>query len=564
MGCFRHALDRWTAAEDVDDRFVPPRLERMLELLRAQEELRFFVDGTRHFGHQASTVALLKRIVDRTGYAGRVRVVHTDSDKVRPGSTASKLALLLPGLDPDRIGDAVVGYGTCGDIRFVPYADRAMLGDEVLLGFTGGADEMSVNLAAELRVRYFLRLQPYLWDDGADNRSDPYYESSRIETPDGRLFYPVDENDAFRRLAYRVDRSVAGPVADAVWSWYGETQSFDAALRVRTNNARGVYRALRSRPELQLWPVYGLHHFAGQAAEMALNLVLTALTVRQEIRRPVVVAVLNMRTAVPGVLDLVLPLSRDLAGGDPGLGELRSALARMIPDGAPGEGPRTDGPLDAFVRRASGRVRRWLDAGSRLTVLETYDAAAGAYVDASDRLAEALGRAGDRDVLLALLGPVPVDVYHHFFTTCEIPGVFEGQGTSSAVLSLGQPFLQVPRVGNLIRNSYPTRIAGHDLGALAAEANDAALQIREQRCGAYVQPDATLDPVDFWAGLDRTAAFILAVRDPSSRMAGYFRRLGRYCSKDVHDKWLMGMLALSCLMDGDDDWRVEDGAPAAR
>ena len=43
----------------------------------------------------------------------------------------------------------------------------------------------------------------------------------------------------------------------------------------------------------------------------------------------------------------------------------------------------------------------------------------------------------------SILGPVPGDVFNHLFATAALPGVFEGQATSSLVISLGRPFLQL-------------------------------------------------------------------------------------------------------------------------
>lgn len=51
-------------------------------------------------GHQATTVSLLKQLIDRTGFAGRATLVYADPVKVAHGDTARKLAYLLVGLDP--------------------------------------------------------------------------------------------------------------------------------------------------------------------------------------------------------------------------------------------------------------------------------------------------------------------------------------------------------------------------------------------------------------------------------------------------------------------------------
>src|SRR5579862_5981335 len=102
-----------------------PALERavgaILAMIRNQRELRFFVDGTPNCGHQSATVQLIKRIIDLTGYSGRITVVYADIHQGSLGGTAEKLALLLPRLDPRQIETATLGYGDCKEIRFLDY-----------------------------------------------------------------------------------------------------------------------------------------------------------------------------------------------------------------------------------------------------------------------------------------------------------------------------------------------------------------------------------------------------------------------------------------------------------
>src|SRR5687768_10462944 len=53
-------------------------LREILGRIGSEPELRFFVDGTRNFGHQVSTIVLVKRLIARAHYTGQVRIVYAD------------------------------------------------------------------------------------------------------------------------------------------------------------------------------------------------------------------------------------------------------------------------------------------------------------------------------------------------------------------------------------------------------------------------------------------------------------------------------------------------------
>src|SRR4030095_11042498 len=119
------------------------------------------VDGTRNLGHQASTVLLMRRLIDRTQYTGRVTVVYAEYDNPPLGRTAEKLALLFPGIDPAHLDQCIATHGPCARIAFRRLSAAHPLGEQVAFGFTGGADEMGVDYCAALHVPHFARIPAY-------------------------------------------------------------------------------------------------------------------------------------------------------------------------------------------------------------------------------------------------------------------------------------------------------------------------------------------------------------------------------------------------------------------
>jgi hypothetical protein len=395
---FSKLMQLFAGAEELEDPFVTPAKESVLAPIGTQAELRFFVDGTANLGHQAATVHIMRRLIALTGFAGRATVVYADirTDET-VGRTPEKLALLMPGLDASAIDTAVVAHGSCRDIRFLNYDRRGELEGEVAFGFTAGADDMNINFARELKVRRFLRLQPYLWDDDASKKDEQFYESSRIETPAGEYFYPVDDYPPFRAIPYKYEARDCG------------TPDPDRAAAV--------------------WPVYGLHQFRSRARQIVEDMVW-----------------IGSRTG-PVTILLINP-------------------------------PDEVGTVD----------------GGQVSVVST--------------------------------GPLSVDQYNSVYAHCGLPGVFEGQNTSSLMLSLGRPFLQLRRESVALESPYPAQIGGRDFAEAAARADAAAIALRDGR------PNEVL-------------SFIVDLGDPGSTVSRYFQELGRYYQQDVHDKLFAGLVALA-------------------
>lgn len=265
MPLFQNLLALFENAQQIRDHYTGISITEILGWIKGNtdKELRFYVDGTPNFGHQASTINLMKRIIDRTEYDQAIKVVysnHNHDDPESPTDTPGKLAILLTGLNPVNIDKAKISYGTCNNITFINYENRAdlpALDDKRSFGFTGGADNMEVDYADELKVACFLRVQPYLWDDPIADREEEFFQTSRVEMAGKKYFYLAQAYDDFRRLAYKFPQDNYTEVIAAVWQWYGQTQNFNANLKLRVNNIKVIYDKHCENKNLQLWPLYG-------------------------------------------------------------------------------------------------------------------------------------------------------------------------------------------------------------------------------------------------------------------------------------------------------------------
>jgi hypothetical protein len=545
---FGQLAGHYLGTVNVEDDFIGPELSEILALIARQEELRFFVDGTRNLGHQASTIALMKRLIDRVGYAGKIRLVYADYDNRLLGRTGEKLALMLPGLDPSRMDDCVLDYGTCRHISFVNYQDRRILRQHIDFAFTGGADDMSVNYARELKVRYFTRIQPYLWDDEALRKNDPYYETSSVERPDGYCFYPVDACPDFRLLAYKYPAGSHNVVEEEVWNWYSENGQYDIGLKTRTRNIRTLTELNASSGQTLLWPVYGLQHFHAHVAHMVLSIVFSAMLAQPALGKNIVVLSFSPPERITGWDGFVGPLADDLGRGDAELSSFREALAKRPGDGTLPKHMPADHGVDDMIGAIPGGVHRWIGSGGRLRLISGHDESGITSLDITQQLDAAVKRARAHDIVFVSIGTVPMGVFNAVYAAAGIPGIIEGQTMSSLAISLGKPFLQIPRPGHVIRNSYPSSLPGVDFSRISAELNDIATQLGTTSLADCLDARGATSLPGCFADIERVSRFILDAVDGNREISAYFGSVAEYFQKDIHDKIMIGLLALREVM----------------
>jgi hypothetical protein len=545
---FARSARAFSSRGSADDDVIP-ELADILILLAQQPEWRVFVDGTRNFGHQSSTVTTLRRLIDLTGFSGRVVVVYADHGRPWLGCTAEKLALMFPGVDPRYLSDCVAFYGTCRNIYFLPFEHRAEMREMVTFGFTGGADEMSVNYALELNVRFFARVQPYLWDDPPSNKTDPYYESSRIEQPDGRHLYLLEAYPEFQYLAIRPALQHLARIDPAVWRWYSTEQNFDAGLAYRTHNINTILTACSRESEgvpafYCLWPLYGLQHFKDQVAEIFFVCVLAALHYHRNAQGSVVLCSFSPHEELDGWAELIDALACDLAVGGTNLQTLKTTIACRYSHQF-SEGLFSSDHLDAWIKTISA----WVFSKGEITnpkvfVHRAYDAVTGKWTNISSHLDSILKTEIAPGVHIIEVGLVPMDIFHYCMSRGDLPSVIEGQATANLLTSLGRPFLQILREEHVLKNGYATCEREQEFGRMAEEIGSMGTSIRHLLLERWLLSTSTAHPSDYCADIDRIRVFLEMASDPTTDVARYFASVGRHFSQNVYDKLFISLLAL--------------------
>ncbi|KAA0131493.1 hypothetical protein FYZ48_25450 [Gimesia chilikensis] len=516
-----------------------PELQTISEQIQQEAELRFFVDGTKNLGHQVSTMTLIQRCIAQCDYRGHVRIIYADYNNPFLGCTAEKLALLFQGLDRDRMHASIFSIGSCVHVTFWPYHRRDELLQRVKFGFTGGADNMSVNYAAELNVDYFCRIQPYCWDDLPGQKDDVYYQSSCIECHDARRFYLVDALPEFASLVVNSPEPPPSEVSEQTWDWYQSVQDFDPQLRNRVRNAYFLQQRLQQPDSPFIWPIYGLQHFREQTPFIALNCVSAACRLMKGSSKPVALASFTPEENLEETYRLLNALAIDMQRQDPELSSLSEAIQQELSTGEQGAVTDVSAPYLEEIRR---ELREWVESRGRLFVLPAFSSATGQYERISDALQNSLPHLQKNDLLWVGLGPQPQEIFQFYYSQADIPGIIEGQASANYLLSNGIPFIQLIRKAHSFTNCYPLRPLNYDSSHVVKLLNGFAAWIRD-RCPDLKASDLKEESV-------LAVDFLTGISDKSDRddpVDAYFQRVKQSCQQPGNDKFLVSLVALSLL-----------------
>ncbi|SFD59816.1 LysM domain-containing protein [Chitinophaga sp. CF118] len=538
MSLFQDLVALFTGATDIRDQYTGISIEEMLDYIREEGELRFYVDESLNYGHQATTVNIMKRIINRATYTGNIVVYYAGGTK-----TADKLAILLPGLNPGTINTTTISYGSCTNITFKPFP-VSVEPTQIRFGFTGGADEMKDNFAEMLKVDYFLRMEPYLWEMLNKNNV-----TSAVQTT-GKLdiFNLSKQSLQFNSLAYKFTEESVDDVSQEVWTWY-TTQVFNPDLSIRTKNVKAVYDVYSGTPSaMSLWPVYGLHQFKEDAGEMSLNLVLSALDIIEAAKKPLVILHFSdPAKAEANIFQYLDALKEDINNNIKALTNLKSAISKTYieieDDFLMAYSPAN---LNALINKLTEYVTPAIDNSYKLVLLKGYSD--GSYVDISAEITTALATATRKQIFVISIGSVPQDVYNYFYGNGTLPGIFEGQGTSSLVISLGRPFMQVPKKGTNDATNYPSTLAASNYSEIAQSCKTWVTSLRDLSFDTFLKKKAPSTPAVYINKLNIITNSALGSIDSSSELNHYFTALGEYYQKDIHDKLMMGLVAVDSLI----------------
>jgi hypothetical protein len=409
----------------------------------ANPQIRMWVDATPSRGHQASTAWILRQLADPVhgfGYTGHIEVYYDPNN-----DNLTKLYKALPELKGQSDGRIDGARVTLHSLRI---GEKPPV-QQVNLGFTGGSDQktmISPNLALRVNTKFFLRLQPYMWENPEE-----------IQFADTtRAFIKLTDMAAmgkasFQQRAYYIPT----PIPPPNWGIYDgdDRLSADILQYLTTGNApiriAPVY-SIRTNKDLQLVAPASDRMFEAITAILASQ---RKLDGTPSMNAASVAALCCDAFTLPAQRTEV----RNLLNG--GLSSQERDFDTYLKNDRDAKGnplaPAYKRDLQNALQCAAAR-RGWLEsinASDRVSIL--WEPTLARVQEAADWL-----RQGTDRVLLIQLGIIPPPLFHWALDRAGFPTVFEGQSTATVALNIANPYFHVNRFDDRA-TQYPTTILSY-------------------------------------------------------------------------------------------------------
>ncbi|WP_437895102.1 hypothetical protein [Sorangium sp. So ce124] len=541
---------------------TPGASDRLSDFVNGQSEIRAYIPHAPGFGHQSSTINLIRRIADQLEYEGTVRVVYDDGgtaetlkqredakEKQASGQPLSenersilgdktieeKLAILVPGFDASKgAGEQTVTLGTTR-IVFTPESKAKQL-PPAKFGFTAGYDS-SDNLAERLNSDHVLKLQPYGWQQsrGIWKRvsDQTKRELETIEqalknsrTPAAQKRQLRDRRAALQKNAFVEMPSLNGKAH--TWA-IADKETFEETLPALGAKAELVTHIVseidRDKPAIML---YGLGHpekaKISPASHELFNLIAGAARAQQQ-----------SPDKFPKGAALVVTANLD----EPDYNKLDALIhdprgaGRDVLTNSEGGDRWTDEKVGAFAD-AVGELGL-ADRFRRITVDDTEESV--------KRAIDAMSTMGEDQILLIQLGGSPPAVFEVLFSHTNMMGVLEGPNTANMMMSQGKPFV---KGGGGAAKEQLRAPELEDKGAFAGERAliDKVSETLNGNLSSWLPSDAS-------PGLQRKdedlADYLVSLRDGDSPLRKYHESLRDEYTSPERDAFAEGMQALITL-----------------
>ena len=474
------------------DQALVLRLKKVRNYLLGLPGIRIFVANSNNFGHQASSVAILNRLIALGVEDGLELVVYASDGNF--AALDAKLKLLIPNFPGSSNTEFKLNGVTVKAVRLI-----GTLATQGEFAITGGYDDTyhgGDTKFPELNVLNYVQLQPYGWIKGRN-----LFQTRKSGATKTYLF---DKVAASSRIG---DRAFYRPVpAITDWTAYHSAYAYDPAIDEAIAVARVIVNSTNAGAINQL-PVYGIATL-GMPAKNLYNIAAGMLSAMYG--RPDGIA------KRPSVLTNIQKVSADQW----------QSLADLI-SGA--KGPKRGTDFDTW--RRDNRVEQ------RFKLIGSPDS------PATEKMITAAIAASRNsyDILIVYVGPLPTMVFDLLYATATMPPVLEGQSSLELMLNLGKPYLKMSRYDAATSFGYPARgkeafkasAIAYDgiVSSYPASWNDTAVA-RERSVLQY--PPVVLPPLfnAYWQQpQDR----------PQRDLESYFTKLGTHFHDEVNDKLLRAL-----------------------
>lgn len=474
-----------------------PRYTAVNTFLLAQTEIRILIPNSQNFGHQSSSVNVLRNLIRMGCTANFTLALYADEDRDFTDLVA-KIKLLIPQFTTL---DQAFQLGGCNvtATKLIPDSFQ----DIIPLGITGGFDdgEQKVPPLSSLKVANYVQLQPYAWSRGTNSvakLNDGVWTTTDLDTTYSATL--------LSRRAFYLPQPV---ITLADWTAINATAYAEKGRIVQ-------YLLTSNKTNITVWPVYGISTpDRGTPYASLYNIASAAIAAKAEHWEaagfPTVIALISELDEMNWNIfqDLALdPSELSSRGGGLYSGARINVSADLVAWG------RTDAVNDHI----------------------SFIGGPGVALTATQVTAK-IATLTDKDVLVVYLGKIPTVLFNQLYAEGSFPGVFEGQNTAELMLNLGKPYFKVnTNLGTFY--DYPTLpltaqlTDAHAQSCMLSSNNGLVLSLPTNwRSGTALYPPTTLLPI--------IGAYMDA--EHNADLAGYFSNLGQFFHQENEDKLLRGL-----------------------
>ncbi|WP_142786400.1 LysM peptidoglycan-binding domain-containing protein [Changchengzhania lutea] len=429
-------------------------------LLDTQEIIRVYVASTPGYGHQSSSINILRRLVGTPdgpwmgfNYSRNVEIIYDNLDD-NGDSTLAKIHSLLPELAGNNQGNL-----SNANIKIIEILNGGSPKDKINFAFCGGYDTVNENLTKEWNVAYAIILQPYNYSIEFFAKDLAPGNLLKIRTPENKeININLDKgNLAPFKLQSRAFYVPTIVPTRADWAYF-TSGNFPIEVTQKVEAIKTLTDE-RVTAQIDITPVYGINYPGASAFAKPIpdRIFLEMAAIRTSLENPSSIAkppiIVNFGKYVPGTDAFVnfKYIKYLLEGGY----TISEQATRLLSISNPGDLPQAN----EWARRKALATSR-INAVKFPNIDTQY-----LFVDflKDQVIIEELitwVTAAPKRVLFIQMGFVPPLIFNYFLSKAKNPSLFEGPNTAVVAINTGKPYFNTNRPGDH-SILYPTGYLGN-------------------------------------------------------------------------------------------------------
>ena len=454
--------------------------------------IRIYVPNSPNFGHQATTVNIMWRLI-ALGFNQSMEVVYDNGGQYpMDPSTIQKLALLIPGLNPNNPQPVTIDGVVISFIEQQTFTSQN-LPKTLTFGITGGYDSDDDNLGKKFFTKSFLKLQPYGWSRFLSKAKPPKWSHPSVLY---NIDVSVDLNnvDVFQDTFNKFNYYMPIPQMSAL-----DYDNFNNKDCLKATIYKYIIQDIDNHL-INLMPIYGIADKNGQITaqcggkpeSVLFNLIAGVASAQKSHIRS-----LEKGTVLVNIANVTSQPYRNL---------------RTMLNG------ETTGMPQLNEYASNNELK------ARVKIVNYNDSNFYTYMQEVENNPD--------KILLVNINGLPQYAFNYMYYRSTLPCVFEGKGTAGMILNLGLPYLHF----NQNSQVYPTL-------PLTSKLSNADAIYCDEVASSLLNDFSTTqnlirDGFFYKSSINKTGNFIEANATANHPLRAYFAQLGTFFHNEENDKLL--------------------------